>query len=323
MKIDINAFIDLSTKAGVGVSGGQDSLCLLHLLVSTITKRGGDPSKHLRVIHCDHQWRDDSERNAQHVEGICLDMGIPCTTYTWTNNTKKGEGLARQWRLSCFDNACNEFSLAKVYLGHTRSDRVETILHKLVRGTSPQGMVGIRDVAFLDKLTLVRPLLNTLSRSDTLNYCQENDLQVWEDSTNLDTKYVRNRIRLGVLPILSSVNTAMEEHVLSLSNMIEEDSTYLDELALLELSKAVQSWSPTTMVVPKVSRPILRRVIFYWLEMNINRSPSYKEVMDVLEVVDKRKLKSNNLKGGYSVVVPCPRREVGHLLIIGKHPVYR
>jgi tRNA(Ile)-lysidine synthase len=185
----------------VAVSGGQDSLCLLKLLVDLQPKWGW----RLHVVHCDHRWRPDSAANAEFVQGLCDRWAIPCHIVV-ADAPYPTEATARQWRYRVFSELAIAQNCTRVATGHTASDRAETLLYNLLRGSGTDGLQALawqRPLTSDADLAVVRPLLE-LTRQQTGEFCRQFDLPIWEDATNHDPAYVRNRIRLELLPYLQA-----------------------------------------------------------------------------------------------------------------------
>jgi len=299
----------------VAVSGGQDSLCLIKLLLDLQPKWGWQ----LAIAHCDHRWRSDSQSNANHVENLAKNWGISYYLQT-ASDIPKTEAAARQWRYQ----ALTEIALAKpaptgatptkriahnspyIVTGHTASDRAETLLYNLIRGSGADGLSALTwtrplfdfRLPILDfrlgnscenpnsqisgdltldnldenprskiqnpksKIYLVRPLLE-ITRSQTGQFCQDQKLPIWEDSTNQDLQYARNRIRSQLLPYLEThFNPRASTTLAQTAELLRADVEYLELAASDLLQRAI---SPTTdnpqvqiQLPVKLNRQILR-----------------------------------------------------------------
>lgn len=194
----------------VAVSGGQDSLCLLDVLHHLQPRWQWE----LGVVHCDHGWRTDSHANARYIEHLAKQYGYPYYL-AQAQNLPPQEAKARQWRYQALVQIALQNNYKIITTGHTASDRVETFLFNLWRGS---GMAGLVALAPRRRLTpaidLVRPLW-PITRTETATYCQTQGLTVWPDGTNQDMNYRRNRIRQELLPYLHEhFNPHVEQHLL-------------------------------------------------------------------------------------------------------------
>jgi tRNA(Ile)-lysidine synthase len=195
----------------VAVSGGQDSLCLAKLLLDLRRKWHWQ----LAIAHCDHRWRPDSAANAEYVGQLADDWDLPFYfAKAGENSGINSEAKARQWRYQVLTEMAEQHDYAIIALGHTQSDRAETLLFNLMRGTGADGLQSLTwQRPLKEKIQLVRPLLE-ISRSQTGDFCREADISIWEDSTNQDLKYARNRIRQELLPYLAAkFNPQVEPHL--------------------------------------------------------------------------------------------------------------
>lgn len=221
----------------VAVSGGQDSLCLIKLLLDLQPKWGW----HLAIAHCNHRWRPDSQANAEHVKQLAQVWSVPFFCQTATESLTS-EAKARQWRYHVLTAIAQENTYQCLVTGHTASDRAETLLHNLIRGSGPDGLQALTWQRLLSPdLKLIRPLLN-VTRAETAQFCQALNLPVWEDSTNQDLNYARNRIRHELLPYLRAhFNPQVEPALAQTAELLRADVEYLEQAATSLLQQALFS----------------------------------------------------------------------------------
>ncbi len=212
----------------IALSGGQDSLCLTQLLVDLQPLWGWT----LGIVHCDHRWRSDSAENAAHVDRLAQSWTLPCHGAVAQTDVST-EAKARAWRYEVFKQVATEERYDCVVTGHTRSDRAETLLYNLVRGSGTTGLQSLqwrRPITDgFSNLEVVRPLLE-IARSQTLNFCTLRSLPIWEDSTNDDLRYDRNRIRQQILPLLTeTLNPQAELHLAQTAEILRSEVDYLQQ----------------------------------------------------------------------------------------------
>lgn len=178
-------------RVGVAVSGGADSVCLLHVL-----QEFGVPC--LTVLHLDHQLRgEESRADAAFVRELAVRLGLPLIARTLTLPAGGNlEENARNARVGFYREAIASGAVERIAVGHTRSDQAETVLFRLLRGTGPTGLAGIRAVTADG---VVRPLIE-VERADVEAYLRERGIPWREDSTNSSRRFARNRIRYDLLP---------------------------------------------------------------------------------------------------------------------------
>ena len=189
------------TRVGVAVSGGADSVALLHLLHGLAPAREWS----LAVLHFDHRLRAaESDADRRFVETLAANLGLPCFTgAAEVRAAARGGNLeqtARQFRYRFFAEVRERQALDVVATGHTASDQAETVLMRLLRGASPDSLAGIRAV---NDGWIVRPLLE-LTRDQVREWLRAAGLEWREDSSNTENCYDRNRLRNQVLPLLRS-----------------------------------------------------------------------------------------------------------------------
>ncbi len=320
----------------VAVSGGQDSLCLIKLLLDLQPKWGWN----LGIAHCDHRWRSDSEASANHVEQLAKNWGISYYLET-ASDIPKTEAAARQWRYQALTEIAIAHNYPYIVTGHTASDRAETLLYNLIRGSGADGLSALTwtrplldfRLPILDfrlgnssenpnsqisadfklenqdensqskiqnlksKIYLVRPLLE-ITRSQTGQFCQEQKLPIWEDSTNQDLQYTRNRIRSELLPYLEThFNPKAQQALAQTAELLRADVEYLELAASDLLQRAMSPIGDNPQVnfqLPvKLNRPILReaplalqrRSMRQLLQQILPSAPSFESVEKLTSLI--------------------------------------
>ena len=219
----------------VAVSGGQDSVCLLHILV----KLQKELKVKLHVAHLNHQLRGaESEADAQYVSGLAGQLGIPATigqrdvkAYQARHRVSLEEA-AREVRYAFLAEVAESIGADRIAVGHTSDDHVETILMHLIRGSGTRGLRGLPPSSrwpFTGTgLTVIRPLL-PVSRAETVGYCRRYQLEPRIDATNRSLSPLRNRIRLKLRPLLESYNPRVAEALLRTARIATDDFALLNK----------------------------------------------------------------------------------------------
>ena len=215
----------------VAVSGGPDSVCLLHILVKLQDELGVK----LHIAHLDHQLRGaESAADAQYVAELSHRLGIPATierrdvkTYK-TRHRVSLEEAAREVRYTFLAQVAESIGASRVAVGHTADDHIETILMHLIRGTGTRGLRGLEPGTRWQSVLIIRPLLE-VSRQETADYCHHHQLMPRTDTSNLSLSPLRNRIRHQLLPLLQSYNPQVTEALLRTARLAGDDLAYLDE----------------------------------------------------------------------------------------------
>jgi tRNA(Ile)-lysidine synthase len=187
----------------VAVSGGPDSLCLLHILWRLA------PQLHLELVaaHLDHGFRSEAGQEAEAVRSMAAAWSIPYeggavdTALFRAERKLTAQEAARIVRYRFLLEAAKKHGAGKIAVGHQQDDQAETVLFKIIRGTGPDGLAGMLPRRPLGAVELIRPLLG-VARREIVQYCEEAGLRPVLDPSNLKTGYTRNRIRLELLPHL-------------------------------------------------------------------------------------------------------------------------
>lgn len=212
----------------VGVSGGADSVCLLHLLQALSSVKCFSIS----VLHVHHSIRQgEADDDAAFVSHLCTQLGVPCIVETvdapaYAKTHKKSlEDAARILRHAVFTKHFSALKAQAVVLAHHEDDQAETVLLHLLRGTSGAGICGM--ALFRDHL--FRPLLEIPAK--TLKTCLLENAWTWrEDATNIDEKYRRNALRHSILPRLAEVTGQnVSKPIARFAAIAQEDQAYLQE----------------------------------------------------------------------------------------------
>lgn len=250
----------------VAVSGGADSVVLLHCLL----RLRAQYSLTLHVAHFDHGLRETSRQDALFVEELAASWGLSATTETWTGGAGQGRSVAaeaRRARYRFLDELASQVGATKIALGHHRDDQAETVLLHLLRGS---GLRGLRGMLPLREGRLVRPLLG-VGREDIEAYAKVHKLSFSEDPSNRDLRYLRNRIRWQLLPLLQrEYNPSIARTLARMAAHVAEDEGYLDEgagqtfnaLVDFQGTRICMSLGALRGLAPAIRRRILERAIW-------------------------------------------------------------
>jgi tRNA(Ile)-lysidine synthase len=272
----------------LAVSGGQDSMALTVLLADLRRLH------HWRLVlwHGDHGWRAEAAQQAGELQVWAHTQKLPFLLEQ-AAAPPAGEAAARRWRYECLRRQALALGIPHVVTGHTASDRAETLLLNLARGSHRRGLASLKAVRCLTAETgpeqgregespgdgarkeptrLVRPLL-PFSREDTGRICRELEVPIWEDSSNLDTRFGRNRLRAEVMPVLESLHPGAVRRIGALSGRLEEELAAQDELVALALQGLIAAPRDSSRVLKRddlgrIDRGNRRLLLGRWLALH-------------------------------------------------------
>ena len=232
-------------KVLCAVSGGADSMCLLHLAWS-MAEAGGFQ---VAAAHYHHGMRGEAaDADAAFVEAFCREREIPFVTergdvYGQAERLGLGvEETGRRLRYEFLRRTAEELGCQRIATAHNADDNLETLLLHLVRGAGLHGLAGIPP----RRGEIVRPLLTT-SRADIEAYLEEHRLSHVEDCTNADESYARNRIRRQVVPVLRQLNPRLTESAAETMGYLRSDNDYLNAQAAAACAHA--RWAEDDLVI--------------------------------------------------------------------------
>ncbi len=215
----------------VAVSGGPDSVALLHILKDLSV----DWRLELIVCHVNHQFRrEESNHEANQVKRLAKQLGLSCEIGVFdVPQYQKQHGMnaqvaARNVRYLYLHQIADKYQANKIALGHHADDQAETILMRMVRGTGPAGLLGIPLQRTENNVELIRPLLS-IYKSEILSYCDQHNVMYCEDSSNTDRKYTRNQMRVDVIPYLKQWNPKLPQALNKLGIMMRDEDDYMNE----------------------------------------------------------------------------------------------
>lgn len=246
-------------KVLCAVSGGADSMCLLHYLYSQKEMLGID----VAAAHYEHGIRgEESLRDSAFVTSFCREHGIELVcehgnvpAYAAAHSIGMEEA-ARILRYEFLDRAAQVLSADRIATAHNKNDNAETVLLNLTRGAGASGLCGIPPV----RGNIIRPLL-VLTRQEILSYNAANGIAFVEDSTNLSDAYTRNMLRHHVLPQLEEINPGFTDAVLRTSELLRADELHLQKEAVNFLDEYYREDSLPCEELKQTDRAIQSRIL--------------------------------------------------------------
>lgn len=294
-----NRLVEAGELILVGVSGGPDSVCLLSILHKLKNELGIN----LHVAHLNHELRGaESQADAEFVAALADRLGVPATVESHNVTAYQQEKhlsleeAAREVRYRFFAELAVKLGAAKVAVGHTANDQVETVLMHLIRGSGTKGLTGLQPETALkfgdDCLTVIRPIL-VLSREETEACCRGHNLAWRVDSTNRLPETLRNRIRLELLPVFRKYNQEIDRAIIRTADIARDDIAFIDrETAEVwgEIAKQVNDSillnKAKLLALPKALRRSLLRYAIGTLTGDL-RNIELAHIEDIMSILDK------------------------------------
>jgi tRNA(Ile)-lysidine synthase len=275
---DLLSGLPKSTPLLLGFSGGVDSSVLLDLTARYAREHGAP----LRILHMHHGIRgEEADRDARFAAKTAERYGIPLITVfrdipkIARETGESIEEAARRERYLAFEAAMREYEIPILLTAHNASDQLETVLFRILRGSGLSGLCGIPAVRDLRYGMVVRPLLS-VSRRDIEAYADAHHIPYVVDSTNADTAYARNRLRLSVVPTLRSLTDSPEKSVSRMVDSLRRDRDFLDRLASELLDRADTGDGLDRSVLCRADDAVLIRTLFLYWRREIPDLDSYE-----------------------------------------------
>ncbi len=277
MKDYATSFFEFGEEIVVAVSGGRDSMMLLHCLMNSSKKLN------LIVAHLNHCLRGkESDRDEEFIRSFCekhnlrfLSKREDIKKFSKENKISIEEA-GRIKRYEFF----NSFG-RRVATAHSLSDLVETFFLNILRGCGLKGLVSIPQ----KRGKIIRPLLR-FTRDEIGRYCKINDVKFVDDSSNLQEKFLRNNLRLNVIPKLKNISFDFEKKILRMIDIIKYDEKFLDSLAKEKFQKAVFNNSLDLKYINKLDQSIKTRIILIFLKEN-QVTPTSEIIFKILNLCKK------------------------------------
>lgn len=297
--------ISKNDKIVVAVSGGPDSMCLLHILLSLREEYNLE----LNVAHINHMIRENAIIDEEYVKAFCEENNVKlfvkkADVLSISKENRIGtEAAGRKVRYEFFNEVKEMTFSNKIAIAHNKNDKVETVLLNLIRGTGTYGLIGIEPKNGI----YIRPLLE-IERKDIEEYCKINNINPRIDESNFQNIYNRNKIRNVVIPFIEKeFNPNIINTISRLSDIVKEEENYFNELVELEYKNIVIEETNDYIKLNlrefnKINIVIRKRLIFY----TINKLLGNTMGIEKIHVEDIIKLCSNNIGNKYLV----PKRKI-------------
>jgi tRNA(Ile)-lysidine synthase len=275
----------------VGVSGGPDSVALLHMLLQLRESLGF----RIHAAHVHHGLRSEADLDQDLVEAICRDWQVPYSLHrvdvaAMARKEKMSvEEAGREARYRFLEDTRQQLGGHKVATAHHRGDQAETVLLHLIQGTGALGLQGI--LPLRDRI--IRPLLD-VTQSEIMEYLQTNDLPYRIDCSNFDNNYLRNRIRWELLPFLEeSFNPAMVDVLCRLAEVMKEENHYWEKQVRKAMDELVTDEEGSHLAVraesiEEMPLALQRRFVHQILRRAGSRRVTWDDVERVIDLLSRQ-----------------------------------
>ena len=265
----INKSFTWSSKTTIliAVSGGVDSMVLLHLLHTLPSTK----KPKLAVAHVNHELREASKKEEAFVREYCSHIQVPLYVESWPQEQHPSSGIenaARKVRYHFFEKIMKEKEISTTVTAHHLNDQTETILMRFVRGNTITGLTGMEKERSFGTGTLARPLL-PFSKTEIYQYAKEQGIPYMEDESNQTLEFTRNRYRNEIIPILRMENPQVDSRLLSFSEELK-DLLVVSNVAIEEAVQTIMKFSEQrveldkrafSLLNPHMQRLVLRKVL--------------------------------------------------------------
>ena len=231
------SLLPTNSKLLLAISGGQDSMALLKLIVDLKRLHKWQ----VEIWHGDHQWHHKSEKIQEELKLWCLNNQISFHSNKAHKAEIPNEEKAREWRYKSLLIKAKSlssdiyFPCTRILTGHTATDRAETIIMNLARGADLIGLSTLKEQRTLENnIELIRPLL-IFNRDETIQICKEFNLPIWIDPSNENINLTRNKIRKEILPKLNSIYKGADSRIASVANRLESYNKDQQSLAKIAI----------------------------------------------------------------------------------------
>ncbi len=264
----------------VGFSGGYDSMCLLDIM-SKIKELPEFEDLTVVAAHFNHNWRGEESLREQEICRIfAAAKGFEFYLKEAPKGLKKTENEARIARYEFFEEAYEEFDADAVFTAHNKDDNAETVLYRVIKGTGLVGLKGISE----NRGYFYRPLLKT-KRSEIVDYCNENNLSPNNDSSNSNTAYTRNYLRLNVIPALEKINEGVKDALNTLSANAISDNEIIEEYLKTIRPNIFRDDKIISAEYKKLSTPVKMRFLHEYIQM-LDLDYDYKKINELFDFIE-------------------------------------
>jgi len=279
-----NLFETYSTVV-VAVSGGADSMALLHILANEMSAY----HLHLVVAHVNHKKREAADLDESLVREVAKEYNVPCECYVLPQNEEyeNFHSYARSKRYSFFKSVAERYGAKCIVTAHHADDHLETFVHRFLYQNTPNSLVGIEAAMMQGQFKIVRPLIE-VTKEKIYKYCLEKGVKFREDESNESEYYTRNRIRKFIVPPIVAESPTVYRHTRHISEQLSEDEAYFKDQVANLMKHVIQKdgiYEVPRSLLKDLPKSLSRRLIKQILHRFSLRDMTSHHVDNVLKLV--------------------------------------
>lgn len=302
--IENNHLITANSTIIIGLSGGPDSVFLTYLLNAL--------KEHYNItliaVHLDHEWRTNSADDILFCAQLCKQLAIPFMSKKGSQlkitskKTGSQEELGRKMRRAFLEEVAQQYDAYAIALGHHMQDQQETFFIRLIRSATLSGLTSMRPKAG----KYIRPLLET-NKEAILTYLHEHDIPYLTDPTNSSLNYLRNRIRLKVLPALQETDARFDANFLRTLRALQETDDFLYKLTLDTYKKIVIDMDDMPLLdlqsLLALDNFLQKRVLLHWIvENKVSFELTEKLLQEIQRFLVQKKSNQHTLHQQWAII---------------------
>lgn len=269
----------------VGVSSGCDSMALFHYLINHSKKK-------IICAHVNHNVRKESEQEEKYLKNYCKQNNIIFETTKLTNYHENNfENEARKKRYAFYERILKKYNTKYLFLAHHGDDLIETILMKIARGSNIEGYAGLKKINKIKDYYIIRPLLE-YTKKDIIDYCQTHNITYFDDITNKNTNYTRNRYRKNLLPILKQEDEKIHLKFLKYSQTLLQYQEYIEKVAENHIKNICKDNKLNLTQFKKTDVFIQKNILYLLLNDLYNNQPNIikeKHINSIINIIKSDK----------------------------------
>ena len=302
-----NNLISQENSVVCATSGGVDSVCLLHILKDL----GYKPI----LAHVNHHKRQESELEQKEMEKLAMKLNIPFEHYDYYYDEQENfQDDAHYARHAFFKNVAQKYNTNVIATAHHLNDQAETILIKMLSGSNLYGYAGISNKISLDDYIFIRPLM-CVTKEEIYKYAQQNKLVFFEDSSNSEDDYLRNRLRHNVIPLLEKENPSVLKKLQDFSLQLKEAFNFIRNQSIKYLNEQKNIISISSFNRLDIA---LKKDIICLLFERYKLEKSNEIINNCLNIISKNTNNKINLKNEYIFYVEYGFAGIKHQHKIGE-----